>query len=590
MRRRVISMGDVTGGVDMNAALSFQADAVTAIANGETLVDNAINQAGGKGIASVLAAASGAVQGMGPSQIKTIVSTAAIVAGGAVAGAAIGTAVFPGIGTAAGAVIGGMVSLFESIGSNPPPAVEGEFRSQAEQWCFPAVPVGQGTGALPVSWPNVRIELVAYQTTDKTDQATGVNGPLPFSFLAGWVSPLPPPNGPVAGSTPQSQRQGWAIAQAFLGKTNTTRRFTLSYLGTNLHRDTTGALGEIAKNYEIAQGVMPGGPNQLEKALSLVQSWYGAYSTFSLGWAPVTGATDVNGMYHGRTDVTQQQYCDSFAKNSNKISARCALDYMLYVSPWFAIQRITSGESGDMPLAMVTSGLAQLWAGGPILPPNPLQNAAFPDMTLVGLCELAALVATGMIPEAGADVFALHYLLGLAYLWKVGQKADALDPPGLTISTPNYSSGLLGNSFSGWNDAPGWNASTKLQTQLLPNIARCIGIVQHKIKLANKGRHVSTTKTSAAKSAPKPVTKATVGGKSVPVKKPTVATTPAGLAAGIKVGANQTALARSLVSSPATSGPSPAGSAVPSAGVSGGTIAVAAVGLGVLYFLKNRKG
>lgn len=408
-------------------ALGAVADPTAAVAQGTSLFNAAYAKAGGD-LPGTMAEVSGLIQDLPAGQLKTALNAAENLVSGAISGAAFGAALGP-----YGAIIGAAVGLIEGIvsdiisGDGPPPA-EGEFRSQAEQYCFPAIdptdPLNTQPGVLPASWANVRQSLTSYLTPGGT--ATSTKAPLTFTFETAWVK--------APSSTASSQEAALALAQAWIGQNAVTKAMLSSgAFGGN----AAAAQNEIAGNTTHATTVVSlGSTSTFTKALALVTRWYG--SKFQTGFSDVTsqngGSTDVNGKFSISTNITDDAYATAFRHCAKQANVQSFQDGIYYRGENLALfNGISNNPVSVNPAYDLRSSHADVisYDGN-----TPVALVALPDTALVGLCEVAYLCVTGQLAAAAdppvvgavsqseADFAAFHYMMGLTWLWQRGQEED----------------------------------------------------------------------------------------------------------------------------------------------------------------------
>ena len=557
-----------TGGVTNSSIAQIASDVLSnptaAIAQGQAFLEDTIQQAGDAGLPGMMAAASGLAAGLPSGELAAGVKKVAGVLSSAEQGAALGS-VIPGYGTAIGAAVGAIIGIVNNIlgGANNPP--EGEFRSTAEMLCFPNVPLSKASQdlnqlpmvAVPATWMNARIQLVGYQQSSSATPSGQIAGPGNFAWGAGWAA--------VPGSTPQSQNAAWYIAQAWMGQNSVSRAFALKGHAGNSLVPSTGADPTVLKrtvnaNLQEALTIMGSNQNALNTAMGLLGSWYG--QTFNTGWGVVTDISDVDGFLSPPFGEGQEAMLHAVSSAADAVNNRFPLDFTYYVSKSWGMISL-SGNNGSYlvgPMAI---------AGDPTFSHRVASNVAYhnfrlcsmPDTLLVGLAEIACIVAmglpvnpTGGVPQtvsaAQATIFAFHYVLGLSYTWLRAQKIDFDRANAL----PNPTTFQGGSSL-------GLPEDTLPQPH--PNFSRVLGILQAKVQKTLATTAASQAKGSAAVSSGAFVTK--------PANSPVYA---------LVNGKWVAPIAASASVSPATQRSS--------TGVAKATLAGAAA-LGAIWFLKSRR-
>jgi hypothetical protein len=443
-------------------------DASAAIASGQKTFNDAYAQASGS-LAGTAAVAAGIVAQLPKGQITTALNQAVGVVGDAEAGAAIGS-VIPGYGTAIGATLGAIVGIVSQITSSTPPSPQGEFRSTPERYCFPALPlvptVGETPSALaqallePVVWPTYRAQAVSWLPvaidSDLGSPAPTQTPPLTVTFGVGWVSP--------PSSTATSTQQGYYGACAWMASNGVSRANALK------HDDAAGDFASFAAATKNAAITAMGGEDLFNEATDLFRSWYGTGGWHTtpdptlagLFWPPDNGAwtTPTKGY------PAVQGFQGVWLSVHHVLRAPTgALDFTYYTGNYI-LQNLGPYTGMQWTIATVD----ETWFGWQAGIRNNNVGASFnlaplPDTTAIALFELASLAVTGVIPREGADVAALHFLLGLAWMWRRGyetEKARTLE---------------IRESFGVAN-------GVLLDTH--DNFSRCIGLVQAKIRAAKK--------------------------------------------------------------------------------------------------------
>lgn len=454
-----MKLSDIVNGGTVSASTSVPSvpSPDAAVAAGTALFDKAYTASAGD-IIGTTASAMSELSGIATGTLSDALSKASGVASAAAAGAAAGS-VIPVYGTAIGAVVGAIVGIVNDVLGGQATPMEGEFRSQAERYCFPAVAASPAPDAevetllatqvaQPACWSDIRIRSVGYQVLfSGTDPATGQNQPAEFTFGTGWVSP--------PRSTPQSKSAAWYLAVAWMGANVISKAHAL-------HPPITGAKTAL-QNYVMSAAAkawtIAGSEAIAKKATALVESWYG--TKFSIAWGDKHGCADVvdydevpgsplgtNGMELLAREVIAGADC---------VNKTYPLDFTYYWSD----------------NSIYFKGLGVQTVQGNLLVTGPKVTTgrryiALPDTFLVGLFELAFLVASGTIPESGADTVATHFTLSMLYLDRRGRIEDI---------------------------AAGW----QLPLTPHPNFARVLGILAAKAKATKKkSEAAAATKKKAA--------------------------------------------------------------------------------------------
>jgi hypothetical protein len=452
-------------------------DATSAITSGQNTFTQAYSMAGGS-LQGTAAVAAGIVANLPHGALTTALNQAMGVAGSAEAGAAIGS-VIPGYGTAVGAVVGAIVGIISSITSGPPAAPEGEFRSTGERYCFPALPltptVGESASALaqpplqPVVWPTYRANAVSWLpvTIDENlgNPAPSQSIPIHFTFGVGWVSP--------PSSTAVSTDQGYYVACAWMATNGVSRAHLLA------HDDSAGdaaSFGAAAKNQAITA---LGGTSLFNEATDLFRSWYGAGGWSTTVNGSLTGETwpPKNGDWSKSTKgyPAPQGYSGVWESMHHDLrSPQYAFDFTYYEGNY-----INQEEFNTWGMQFVTEDWFNTQAanrnGGEesIIGFN---VAPMPDTTAIGLAELACLAVTGVIPKESADVAALHYLLGLAWMWRRGYETEK----------------ARNKTYQEY-----YGIDTGILEPTHDNFSRCIGLVTAKIRAADKKATTTAVKATS---------------------------------------------------------------------------------------------
>jgi hypothetical protein len=433
-------------GVSSSAAISGPLSAVQdpsqAIAQGSSVFSKAWSLGdNGNDLIKVCGTAQAICAGLGSgalSELATALGGAVSGAGLATAiGAALGSAIGPE-GTAAGAVIGAMVSLFSSIfGGGEVQKTYPDERTQAEQFCFPAFDPSNPY-AQPYCWPEVRLKTNGYMTpSDSSPFWSGTPFPIPASFTVGWHSPS------ESWSTAGTQEAAWIVAQAFLSQDDVSTLYAQGGFSPGNNLTIANEMSQIAEQAREYKSI-PGFENdtQLKDALDRLGSWYGTrfvngqYPIYSSGQKYNTSTGDVvypNPSSNNSDDAVAAS-AKQFAKMAKVVNAANAQDWIYYYSPAWA----THQESGTNELCPAILVSADLAIGAQVA------WLACPDTCLVGLAEIAVAVELRLIEPEDADTYALHYMMGLAWLWRSARKNDALRTigaeyyPGEDIDHPNF--------------------------------------------------------------------------------------------------------------------------------------------------------
>ena len=462
----------------MGAAASPLTDPTAAITSGAATFEQAYTRAGG-GLAGTAAVAAGIVAGLPPGQLSSALNQVEGLASSTEAGAAVGS-IIPGFGTVVGGAIGAVIGAIEVIGSSPPQQPVGEFRTHAERYVFPALPltptVGESPSALvqtayqPVLWNDYRTHAVAWQgvATDEGlgDPAPSQTRPITTTFGVGWVSP--------PGSTPASTQQAYFLATAWMSSDSVSRHFAYP-------KDTSGELKQLAAG-AANQAVTALGSQQLyNAAMTLFRSWY--VQTWSLKYdasdlvIPFVPTSIANEMFGGAPSSTVvANYLKVWKSHQRELKKNYAWDYTTYFPRYICNRSLDSPQMFPMSADAIEGGSFKCahWRDSNCVD-DWISLVQLPDTVALGLAELACLSVTGGSPHAGADVVALHYLLGLAWLWRRGMITDAANPWfGIEPKTDPV--------YSDWTH---------------PNVARCIGLVQAKIRHRHKGLSSATATTKA---------------------------------------------------------------------------------------------
>lgn len=461
-----------------------------AIAQGDALFAsaNAFANKSQQGLPSLMGAAASIVSQLPPGTFTTAFADAISTASEFCSAIAAGTAVGGPYGAVAGACVAA-ISTVMGLLEGGPPQLQGDLRSRAEQSVFPArshtpslADVGSSVldqqALYPVCWPDVRLHTAAFlpDAPDADDPSGGEESmPGAFSFGVGWL--------PAPGSTSGSTAQAYALAQSWLANTLSPKFFNLTD-AQKLY--ASGAADDASTAFS-------GNVIQQTRARNLLASWYGTrfYQVFLLAQGGGFFAPDINPSSTGAFwtpggNVSWQTWASEWAfvvtgsGGTAGLNQRAILDYTYYFPTSILLLENTQsfgssfGADGTWQANVVTSDLLlnmqfdgtnqNAFSTTQIVNP-----AACPDTTIFGLAEIASLVATGgpgasypATSDEEADLVALHYVLGLQWLWIAGQKKDLTDPYSSLYQLVNQGkcSGLV---------APH------------PNFSRIIGIIQAKI-------------------------------------------------------------------------------------------------------------
>lgn len=475
-------------------------DPTTAVQNGQALFDKAYQSASGgfNSPSDMMAAAASIVSGLPAGQFTTAFKEAVGTGENLLAGVTEGAAIGGPYGAAAGAVIAGLSSVISSIESMTSIPVQSDTRSTSEKWCFPAVPTGawegqQGTAQfqtplLPFCQPNTLFQTRGFVGLDSgqdggDDPDQGTNQIRNTNFGVGWVSP------PM--TTQTSAGAAYWLAQAWLYLRRT-------FVGAT---DSQKAWGKyVTDNAETAVGTAA-----FWNAMHLVDSWWGKSPTFWQRSPPLTAgggilAPDVNpqepyGYFWTPGKVSWNDWAGEWTLAIGELNTQCALDYSYFFSyTEVGLNEpaegggLTEAESvGVYPVGPDTLRLLEVVGAGSgyFSGTQVLYPVACPDTSLVGLFEIAYFVVTGAIFESEGDLIALHYMLGLEYLWTRGLAADQ--------------TGAVPSNFPGGGETDAAVAALSEAmtppykwTTPHPNFARVIGIIQAKIASAHAAPHISS--------------------------------------------------------------------------------------------------
>ena len=377
-------------------------EAITAVqsmvpANDQKYVDqgasiaNAAEGASQGNYAGMIAAAGGLVNDLPPSTIRTVVSDILVIAEYTAMGAAIGSAMAP-YGTAIGAVIGSIIGIFEDIFGNPP-VIQNDFRGTSQQMVFPAASKkGAPYSFVPGSDnrnPRDQPDSIFYTLDGVAPNPT--LGPITnmaiaedFGFSVSYVRP-PRTNA-------HSQNMGWLLAQVYTGTDDVSRMNALAP-SPPAQRDP-GGLAARQKQLAMAQQMLEtalGGPAPAKAALLRLQGWYGSIR----GWGTALPSV---------LQATQNITFPNNQPGKMKFFRDHPLDYLYY--PQYASWNGSVYSYSD--------------------PVNASDVYLTVDPLLMALAELAVLDAS--------DLIALHYVMGLVWLWNRGLKQDHITNPKIDMS------------------------------------------------------------------------------------------------------------------------------------------------------------
>jgi hypothetical protein len=576
------------------------------IGQGTDLFNGAYSLAKTAGFPAMVGAAMGLIADLPKSQLQAGISAAAGLANAAEGGAAAGAVLGP-YGAAIGAAVGAIIDIVSlALAGTPPAPPEGEFRTLAERYCFPARGLGGNTvatasevlavgslgasqvGVLPASWPNIRQQVISYQETNAKDPISGVDGPLGFQFTTGWV--------PTPFSTSTTTGQAMSLAQAWIAQNNVTK-FLLANkyfqnFGLNANQALiTGAASSLV--YAAQTQAFSGIQADYDAAIALVNRWYG--STFTVPPWSVTNNMGTDGKWIYPTNVSALDFVKTYRKNVLTVNATTPGDYIYYLSEPFVLENNLAGNPQVvLPIAGSLSGGAlasttQAYEASAVSfeSKTALQMVALPDTLLVGVCELACYCVANNLKGATADLLAFHYVLSSCWLWWRGMTQD--------ISKSR-------NPLFSW-----------MPVTLHPNFARVLGILagltKQSVPAAFAGNHTSTVKTtlspavstlvsggsgSAIASASSPlaklgaaVAKTTVMASQLAKLVPaTAVATPNEIAKGVSLVPPSSA--SPLTTFPRPASPTPAASAKIPAGVAIATVGAVALG-GAILLTRHHK-
>lgn len=466
----------MTGSLASELAGSNPTDAV---ANGSEIFDRAFKQAGGSiaGTATVIA---GIAAGLPSGQLQQAVNKVSGALSSTEEGAAIGS-VIPGYGTAIGAAAGALIGIFNDVLSGNTEPLQTDFRTQAEKYCWPWLPqnpvLGSSDSLLAQTavnagtWCDIRTHAPVYQLPAPigvVDPVSGQDCPVDYTGGVGWVSP--------PGSTAASTEAAWALGNAWAAR-------SWSRMGPAWKRPYDEAWQKAT--------TLIGSDRAATRAMGLLQHWYGVptgknakkdFGAFffridKVNISPL-GPINKDGQWDVPT-ISAASFYRWWPKELAKLNETCALDYLYYFAPsvymrnldgWL-VRQLLDYESdqrtrtqGDTPCSFV----------------------GCPDTTLLGLAELACLTEMGVSPANGADAIALHYVLGLAWLWRRGQIEDQTTVQGSPIegalpiaNHPNFS--RLISRLSGYQKKASSSHSSK----------------SSKAHSKSKAAHVASTKPAA---------------------------------------------------------------------------------------------
>lgn len=418
------------------ATFTNAASTATQIASGDATFDKAFSSSGGS-FAGTAAMVAGLAAGLPAGQLKSAVTQVSNALGDVAAGAEMGS-VIPGYGTAVGAVVGAVIGIVSDITGGSGPQVQGEFRSQAEQYTGPALPNTPALGSTPSTlaqtgvnagtWPDIGTHVTTYQlaaANGVTDVVSGQDCPIMLSFTTGWVSP---PHSTVA-----STQAAWALANAIMGA-NRLRMFP-AWNKSSTRRTQVVVFASKATTLLGSNGAF-------SRAKALVNSWYG--TSFSSHYKaiqriPPVGNINVDGQYQA-PNISATAFFTWFQLYARSFDAQNPLDFTYYLSrtsfmlddQWDATGlRAWNAHSAQLDLQLALD----MGENG-----APMAFLALPDTALMGLCEIACLQEMGLIPSGSATKLALHYVMALAWLWRRGQIEDQAAGSTAKIENhPNYS-------------------------------------------------------------------------------------------------------------------------------------------------------
>ena len=427
--RRAVHVGRF--GADPSASL---------IEQGDSLFNKAYG-ASGDSLAKTAALATGLIADLPDGEFKSLVSDVMNAAGDASEGASIGAAigsVIPGVGTVIGQAIGGIIGFIGGLfgASGPPAPPEGDMRPLAEQYIFQAVPNTPpansadlpGLLAVPYGQPYLFVESRAnspgYQTPYiGTDPITGTQIPTRATFAVGWVSPqksLPASIPITTASGATASAAAWWLAQTFLAEGKVAAAARKNHLAQSVQWDT------LARLYRQHAITAMGGEGNLKKALAWLGKVYG--TNFSSAYTPqdLGGLVDSTGLV--QSAFWQRGGYEQWERIADEVNRRLPLDYTTYWSR--SLMNLPGANGGESVFPVTRDHFGNTFG---------LQFIACPDTILVGLAELAALIALGIIPEKGSELVALHYIMSLAWLWRRGQETDPATQPPVLYNHPNLS-------------------------------------------------------------------------------------------------------------------------------------------------------
>ena len=386
------SLASSVQGITSQIGAQLGGSAQQAIAQGQALFNGA--QAASHGdYSGLVSAVGGIINDLPPSEFRTVVADTIGIVGAAAKGEEIGAQYGGAYGAIAGAAIGAVIQVVEDILSSPPPPPQGDiYRSGADQICFPPTPNGAPYSVIPGQsnvTPRGNADSIFWQLSTDKDWA------LQFAFGVTWVRPL----GPTGGS----QQAAWSLAQWYAATDSVTLANAL-----NPANKPDPNLVIAAKKTALQAGLSLGGPDPAAAAMALLESWYGRRSSFQtlVPFSPKSpGSSAVQSAYGslkgawgggGHNDGVTQGAPGIVAAEFNSKP----LDYLYYpiLAKWNGSD-LASLTPGDQPTAVMMSA----------------------DTLLLGLSELAS--------QNTHDLVALHYVLGLAWLWKSSRKIDLLSNP-----------------------------------------------------------------------------------------------------------------------------------------------------------------
>lgn len=394
-------------------APTVDAEANGLIAQGQHLYDTASAASGGD-YAGLMGAVGALVNDLPAGAVASAAHDIMNVVGSAAQGAALG-ATFGPYGAAIGAAVGAVVGMIEdAFSSPPPPPPQGECRSTADQLCFPAVAKGTALSVVPgMACDNPRRApgSLWYQVDgDGTTQSTN------YAFAVSWMRP---PN-----ATPTTQAAAWYLAQWFVAS-----------LSAN-----SGALCTTGAVARSNAGTAMGGDDVAARAFDRLAGWYGRRFSKCPPWSP----EDLQGAVRGAGGW--QGAFGAFAKVQTRMLVSLK-GVLLAFGGWEAVHRVSPTPTvADIaavttrftayPLDFLYYPIPVSFNDTPDMGPVPVGGIPegvlmCADTLLLGLAELAV--------QQAHDVVALHYVMGLAWLWKRTKATAALTDPTVTQAHhPNF--------------------------------------------------------------------------------------------------------------------------------------------------------